>query len=298
MTIHELNEKIQALRIVINRFQLNALNGELDGIVDYFDQKRRIVSIIGSSSSGKCSLVNALVEKDLLPTKVFKPRVFYRITQGNETGFFETSSGKRIPYDGPASINQYSKNDYDVILKLTTQDGLMANPNLEIRTGFDIDNNCRPLDYLMSDVVVLCAKATSLFSLEEMSVLNNLIKSGHSKIMICITHVNNVNAKDFPEIVRFIESKQLNHPVVFFSDEPIDSVPVVIRNSFGIGQIMQTLMGLLGDGVDYNQRLQISDSVINGIADACVKELVIKKNTKGARKRKQIRKISKNSSSK
>lgn len=272
MNILYIYQKVQRIREIAEQNNMQFLHGRLDAVNQFIETKHPIVSVIGSVASGKCSLVNALVGNDLLPTSIFKPRALYKIRTGDGTPKLCSQNGQSVPFTSFSDISKYSKKDYDLTVCLESAVGIFQH-NIELRTGYDIDKVCPVLDYLLSDVVLVCIKATALFSIDEKQLLEDLKKNGHQKVIICITHLNNVKTSEFGNVTDYIKSKHLDYPIVYFSDEPIDDIPNEIHHIYGVEAINDKLTIALNGGVDYAQRIIIANAILNKTIDAYVEEL-------------------------
>ena len=143
----------------------------------------------------------------------------------------------------------------------------------EIKTGFDTDQKCPEMGYMMSDVVVLCLKATALWSLDDVRVLGELKERGHKNIVLCVTHLNNVKSKELPDIVRYVTAKQPDLPVVYFSDEELVEIPEEISHSYGTQVLKQFIERSLSSGNILEQRVQIAEKLIDKTTDTLISEL-------------------------
>ena len=147
----------------------------------------------------------------------------------------------------------------------------------EIKTGFDIDDKCSEMGYMLSDIVVLCLKATALWSLDDVRTLEKLRGKGHKNIILCVTHLNNVKTKELPEIVRYVASKQPDLPVVYYSDEELAEVPEEISHNYGVQVLKSTIEAYLSSGDLFDQRVQIVEKLIEKITATLVSDLDAKK---------------------
>lgn len=147
----------------------------------------------------------------------------------------------------------------------------------EIKTGFDIDDKCSEMGYMLSDIVVLCLKATALWSLDDVRTLEELRGKGHKNIILCVTHLNNVKTKELPEIVRYVTSKQPDLPVVYYSDEELAEVPEEISHNYGVRVLKSTIEASLSSGDLFDQRVQIVEKLIEKITTTLVSDLDAKK---------------------
>ena len=147
----------------------------------------------------------------------------------------------------------------------------------EIKTGFDIDDKCPEMGYMLSDIVVLCLKATALWSLDDVRTLEELRGKGHKNIILCVTHLNNVKTKELPEIVRYVTSKQPDLPVVYYSDEELAEVPEEISHNYGVQVLKSTIEAYLSSGDLFDQRVQIVEKLIEKIVGTLVSDLDAKK---------------------
>ena len=218
MNIQDILHKTQKLREITEQNELQHCHHRLDAIGQFVETQHAIVSVIGSVASGKCTLINALVGTDMLPTSMFKSRALYKIQTGKSAPRLCSLNGQSIPLASFSDISKYSKRDYDLIACLQSETGIFQH-NIELRTGYDIDKDCPVLEYLLSDVVVFCIKATALFSIDEKQLLEDLKKNGHSNVIICITHLNNVKKSELGNVIEYVKEKHLDYPVVYFKSD-------------------------------------------------------------------------------
>lgn len=272
MNIQDILHKTQKLREIMEQNELQHCHHRLDAIGQFIETQHAIVSVIGSVASGKCTLVNALVGTELLPTSMFKSRALYKVKTGSETTKLCSLNGQSIPLTSFSDISKYSKRDYDVIACLQSETGIFQY-NIELRTGYDIDKDCPVLEYLLSDVVVFCIKATALFSIDEKQLLEDLKKNGHSNVIICITHLNNVKKSELGNVIEYVKEKHLDYPIVYFSEEPIEGVPDEMRHLYGVETINNELEKSIKGGIDYTQRITIANAVLDRTIETCVDEL-------------------------
>lgn len=235
MRYQQIKDKIHSLRMLSEQNDLKTDILMLDNIELFLEHKTAIVSVIGAKASGKCSLVNSMIDSDVLPTSIFKSRSVYEVKP--------ESSG--LTY--------------------------------EIRTGFDIDQKCPEMGYMLSDIVVLCLKASALWSLDDVRVLGELKERGHKNIVLCVTHLNNVKPKELPDIVRYVTAKQPDLPVVYYSDEELVEIPEEISRSYGAQDLKQFIEGSLSSGNILEQRVQIAEKLIEEITGTLVSDLDAKK---------------------
>lgn len=272
MNIQELFQKMQRLREITEQNNIPFFHNRLDAVNQFVETQHPVVSVIGSVASGKCSLVNALVGKELLPTSIFKPRALYKIKTGIESPKLCSQNGQSILLTSLSDIGKYSKKDYDLTACFESNVGIFQY-NIELRTGYDIDKASPVLDYLLSDVVLLCVKATALFSIDEKQLLDDFKKNGHRRVIICITHLNNVKTSELGNVIEYVKARHLDYPVVYFSEEPIESIPTEIHNLYGSEAINKELENILKCGMDYTQRITIANAILGKTIDACVEEL-------------------------
>lgn len=277
MTIQEITQNISTLRAVCAQYELTKHSQTLDAITSFMETLVPIVSVAGAKTSGKCAVVNSLTDADILPSKIFKPHVLYRVSQGQEQPKVRLATGEEAPLRSINDVARFSKRDYDSTVLVETNTGILLNAKAELRTGFDIEDNCPLLGCVLSDAVLYCVKASALFSIEDMAFIDGLHKMGHRKVLICVTHLNNVSPKEIPDIVKFVASKHLNYTVAYFADEPISDVHELIKADFGPEKIRQDVLRFLSDGVDYAQRTSIAKSMLNDAIDDVVLELTEKK---------------------
>ena len=133
------------------------------------------------------------------------------------------------------------------------------------------------MGYMLSDIVVLCLKATALWSLDDVRTLEELRGKGHKNIILCVTHLNNVKTKELPEIVRYVTSKQPDLPVVYYSDEELAEVPEEISHNYGVRVLKSTIEASLSSGDLFDQRVQIVEKLIEKITTTLVSDLDAKK---------------------
>lgn len=272
MNIQELFQKMQQLREITEQNNIPFFHNRLDAVNQFVETQHPVVSVIGSVASGKCSLVNALVGTELLPTSIFKPRALYKIKTGIESPKLCSQNGQSILLTSLSDIGKYSKKDYDLTACFESNVGIFQY-NIELRTGYDIDKASPVLDYLLSDVVLLCVKATALFSIDEKQLLDDFKKNGHRRVIICITHLNNVKTSELGNVIKNVKAKHLDYPVVYFSEKPIESIPTEIHNLYGSEAINKELENILKCGMDYTQRITIANAILGKTIDACVEEL-------------------------
>lgn len=272
MNIQELFQKMQRLREITEQNNIPFFHNRLDAVNQFVETQHPVVSVIGSVASGKCSLVNALVGTELLPTSIFKPRALYKIKTGIESPKLYSQNGQSILLTSLSDIGKYSKKDYDLTACFESNVGIFQY-NIELRTGYDIDKASPVLDYLLSDVVLLCVKAKALFSIDEKQLLDDFKKNGHRRVIICITHLNNVKTSELGNVIKNVKARHLDYPVVYFSEEPIESIPTEIHNLYGSEAINKELENILKCGMDYTQRITIANAILGKTIDACVEEL-------------------------
>lgn len=147
----------------------------------------------------------------------------------------------------------------------------------EIKTGFDIDDKCPSMGYILSDIVVLCLKASALWSLDDVRSLEKLRDKGHKNIILCVTHLNNVKPKELPEVVRYVTAKQPNLPVVYYSDEELMEVPDDISDKYGALVLETVIEKSLSSGNTLDQRVQIAERIIEKTTDNLISEVNDKK---------------------
>lgn len=235
MRYQQIKDKIHSLRMLSEQNDLKTDILMLDNIELFLEHKTAIVSVIGAKASGKCSLVNSMLNSDVLPTSIFKSRSLYEVKP--------ESSGL----------------------------------SFEIRTGFDIDQKCPEMGYMMSDIVVLCLKASALWSLDDVRVLGELKERSHKNIVICVTHLNNVKPKELPDIVRYVTAKQPDLPVIYYSDEELAEVPEEISHNYGAQLLKSTIEASLSSRDLLDQRVQVIEKLIEKITCTIVSDLDAKK---------------------
>ena len=272
MNIQYLYRKVQQIREIAEQNNMQFLHGRLDAVNQFVETKHPIVSVIGAIASGKCTLVNAIVGTELLPTSLFKSRVVYNIKTGDGTPKLCSQHGQSVPLTNLSDISKYSKKDYDLTVCLESQAGIFRH-EIELRTGYDIDKVCPVLDYLLSDVVLVCIKATALFSIDEKQLLEDLKKNGHQKVIISITHLDNVKPSELTNVVKYVNGKHLDYPVVYFSEEPLDDIPNEMHRNYGVESVNIALTNALGGGIDPAQRTAIANVILDKTIDAYVEEL-------------------------
>lgn len=277
MTIQEITQNISTLRAVCAQYELTKHSQTLDAITSFMDTQAPIISVAGARTSGKCAVVNCLTDADILPSKIFKPHVLYRVSQGSGQPKVRLATGEEAPLRSIEDVARFSKRDYDLTVLVETNTGILLNAKAELRAGFDIEDNCPLLGCVLSDVVLYCVKVSALFSIEDMAFIEDLHKMGHRKVLICVTHLNNISSKEISDIVKFVASKHLDYPVVYFADEPIGNVHELIKEDFGSENIRQTVLHFLSNGVDYNLRTTIAKSMLNDVVNDIVLELTEKK---------------------
>lgn len=277
MNIQEISQNISELRDICTQHELTKHLQILDAVNLFMETQIPIVSVAGARTSGKCAIVNSLMDRDILPSRIFKPHVLYRISNGQEQLKVRSSTGGEKVLRSIEDVAQFSKIDYDSTVMVETNSGLLLNTKAELRTGFDIEEKCPLLGCVLSDVVLYCVKASALFSIEDMTFIDGLYKMGHRRVLICVTHLNNVSIKEIPGIVKFVASKHLNYPVAYFSDELTNDVPDIIKANFGTGNIQQVVLRFLAGGMDNHQRETVAKSMLSDVIDDVVLDLTEKK---------------------
>lgn len=277
MTIQEITQTISTLRAVCAQYELVKHPQTLDAVSSFLEAPIPIVSVVGARTAGKCAIVNSLAGADILPSKIFKPHVLYRVYNGHGQSKVRLVSGEEAPLHSLEDVGRFSKRDFDATVLVEANTGLFQNIKTEVRTGFDVEDNCPLLACVLSDVVLYCVKATALFSLEDVAFIDGLLKMGHRNVLICVTHINNVSQKGIPEIVKFVASKHLNYPVAYFSDEPVADIHQAIRDDFGTNHIQQTVMRYLSEGVNYSLRTSVAKNMLGDVIEDMVRNLSEKK---------------------
>ena len=273
MRYQRIKDKINQIRIIAEQNDLILDAVMLDEVDLFMEHKSTIVSVVGAKTSGKCSVINSMLNSDVLPTGIFKPRVLYDLTPRTSGYIIQTKSGVEIPCKDLSTIDKYSKSDYDLNVCVGSADGVP----FEIRTGFDIDNRCPEIGYMLSDVVVLCLKASALLSLDDVRVLDSLKDKGHRNIVLCVTHLNNVDPKEWLEIVRYITAKQSDLPIVYYSDEVLSEVPGDLVNSYGVDTLKSIIEESLSREDILEQRMEITEKYVERTTDMLISELEAKK---------------------
>lgn len=96
LKIQEINKKIQTIRMITEQHNLQFHQWKLDVIGSYLETQHPIVSVVGAKSAGKCALVNSLLDNDLLPSRIFKPRCLYSVSHGEEKPKIRLSTGETM----------------------------------------------------------------------------------------------------------------------------------------------------------------------------------------------------------
>lgn len=278
MSIQETNQNISTLRTLCVQHELPKYTSVLDSIVSYMEAQNSIISIAGARTSGKSAIVNGLAGSEILPSQIFKPHIFYKITSGKGTPRLRLTTGEEGSLRSFDDISRYSKHDYDSIVLAECQTGLFENCKIEIRSGFETGENCPLVNCHLSDIIIYCVKATALFSIDDVSFLEDLVNKHYQNVIICITHINNVSQKSVPEIVKFISSKHIEYPIVYFSDEPIDEIHELIKNQYGAEYLRQVLAQYLEERTGLEVRMGVVQSALNEVIDNIAQDLSDKKN--------------------
>lgn len=276
MGIQEINNNISALRTLCVQNELPKYTSVLDSIVSYMETQNSVISIVGARTSGKSAIVNGLAGAEILPSQVFKPHIFYKITCGKSAPRLRLATGEEGSLRSCDDVARYSKHDYDSILLAECQTGLFENRKIEIRSGFETGENCPLVNCFLSDIIIYCVKATALFSIDDVSFIEDLVNKHYRNVIICVTHINNVGQKSVPEIVKFISSKHIEYPVVYFSDEPIE-VHELIKNQYGAEYLRQVLTQYLEERSGLDVRMGIVQSALNEVIDNIAQDLSDKK---------------------
>ena len=276
MGIQEINNNISALRTLCVQNELPKYTSVLDSIVSYMETQNSVISIVGARTSGKSAIVNGLAGAEILPSQVFKPHIFYKITCGISAPRLRLATGEEGSLRSFDDVARYSKHDYDSILLAECQTGLFENSKIEIKSGFETGENCPLVNCFLSDIIIYCVKATALFSIDDVSFIEDLVNKHYRNVIICVTHINNVGQKSVPEIVKFISSKHIEYPVVYFSDEPIE-VHELIKNQYGAEYLRQVLTQYLEERSGLDVRMGIVQSALNEVIDNIAQDLSDKK---------------------
>lgn len=277
MTIQDINKEIQAVRAICAQNELSQHTHLLDALCSYLETPLAIISVVGARTSGKCALANSLIEDEILPSKIFKLHPLYKVTHGGAQPKAILASGEIMPLRSAEDIGRFTKKDYDITVAVESENGIFKNSQIELRTGFDTEGNCPLLNSVLSDAIIICIKATSLFSLEDMAFIDGLKKMNRKNVLICITHINNINGKEIPNILKFINTKHLPYPIAFFSDEPLSEVHEAIQARYGIGNIREELESFISTGISYNERIVVITSMLSDLKESIVTELLEKK---------------------
>lgn len=273
MNIQELGNSISELRVICANYELTKYYNTFDSITAFLEAQTPIISIAGARTSGKCALANALVGSDILPSQIFKPHVLYRIHQGHGMPKLQSVSGQEISLHSIEEVCRYSKRDYDSTVILEANTGLFQKDKVEVRTGFENDEYCKLVDSLLSDIIIFCVKATSLFSIEDTIFIDDLNRHAHNKVIVCITHLNDIKSSSIPEIIKFIDSKHIAYPIVFFADEPISDIHPSIIGKFGIAPILQAIENFTSEGINYDLRVSIARTMIKDTIEEITSDL-------------------------
>lgn len=277
MSIQEINQNISTLRTLCVQHELSKYVSVLDSIVSYMEAQNSIISIVGARTSGKSAIVNGLAGAEILPSQIFKPHIFYKITRGKSAPRLRLTTGEEGTLRSFDDISRYSKHDYDSIVLAECQTGLFENCKIEIRSGFETGENCPLINSHLSDIIIYSIKATALFSIDDMSFLEDLVSKHYRNAIICVTHINNVSQKSIPEIVKFISSKHIEYPIVYFSDEPIGEIHELIKNRYGAEYLRQILTQYLDERTGLDVRMNVVQSALNEVIDNIAQDLSDKK---------------------
>lgn len=278
MSIQEINHSISTLRTICVQHELPKYISVLDSIVSYMESQNSIISIVGARTSGKSAVVNGLAGADILPSQIFKPHIFYKISHGKSAPRLRLTTGEEGTLRSFDDISRYSKQDYDSIVIAQCHTGLFNAPNIEVRSGFETGEKCPLVNCHLSDIIIYCVKATALFSIDDVSFLEDLVSKKYRNAIICVTHINNISQKSVPEIVKFISSKHIEYPIVYFSDEPIDEIHELIKNQYGSEYLGQVLTQCLEERTGLEVRMSVVQSAINEVIDTIAQDLSDKKN--------------------
>ena len=278
MNIQQINDKIQKIRTILGQFDLLCHNYVLDAVSHFIETPRYLISVIGTKASGKAAVVNAILNEDVLPSLTYKPKAIYHIKSAQKGCHISAQALSGISRElcTVSDVMSFIKKDYDTTVVVETENDFLKQ-NIEVRTGYDIEAECPIMEYMMSDIVLFCVRATSLFCLDDMRVIHDLKEKAHSKIVICITHLNNVKPNEIPRVAEFVESKRLNFPTIYFSDEPLDITSSSLLPQLGREAILNEIQRLLGNGIDYNQRCAIVTKVLNDLLEDCMNDLAEQK---------------------
>lgn len=278
MNTQQINDKIQKIRTILGQFDLLCHNYVLDAVSHFIETPRYLISVIGTKASGKAAVVNAILNEDIIPSLTYKPKAIYHIKSAQKGCHISAQalSGISRKLCTVSDVMSFIKKDYDTTVVVETENDFLKQ-NIEVRTGYDIETQCPIMEYIMSDIVLICVRATSLFCLDDMRVIYDLKEKAHSNIVICITHLNNVKPNEIPRIVEFVESKRLNFPIIYFSDEPLDVTSSSLLPQLGREAILNEIQRLLGNGIDYNQRCAIVTKVLNDLLEDCMNDLAEQK---------------------
>lgn len=270
--MNRLNEKIQKIRAIIAQEDLGYYKYVVDGIAKFIETPRCIISVIGARSSGKAAVVNAILKEKVLPSQIYKPKVVYNITNAEYNRcYVQTSSNEIKQISSVKEIENVVRKDYGATIKIELKNDFLKR-GIEIRAGFDTNEQCPIIDYLLSDVVILCIRATALFSLEDLMVLSDLQKLSHENVLLCITHMNMVKKSDIPLVVKRVESKRNGLPVVYFSDETID-LDSNINIKYGDERLLDEIETLIVSRTGNECRLKIANSALVNLINDCIIDL-------------------------
>lgn len=285
--MNKLNEKIQKMRAIIAQEDLKYYKYVVDGIAKFIETPRCIISVIGARSSGKAAVVNAILKENVLLSQIFKPKVIYNITNSEYNKYYVQSSSNEVKQiSSVKEVENVVREEYGATIKVELKNDFLKR-GVEIRTGFDTNERCPVIDYLLSDVIIFCVRATALFSIEDLLVLSDLQKLSHKKILLCITHVNMVKKADMPLVVKRVEGKRNGLPVVYFSDEIIENLDSQLNIKYGNEKLLNEIESLITNCEENDYRLNVANSALENLINDCItdlddskKDLIIQKDEK------------------
>lgn len=197
------------LQTALNENGYNVYAGLVSNCINkYRDRNTKVIGFVGDYSSGKSTVINSLLERDVIPTGNLPYSTETTIKYGEEEKVVVNSS-KTIELKELAKLNEDgSKADIYIRSDVLKENALEFKEFQGLLSKKKLNNMELMSEIYKCDAVVLIMSAANLFSETERMFINNYIQYvGREHLLLVISKLSQIEDEEKNDILKYIQNQ-------------------------------------------------------------------------------------------